>query len=159
LLQQSLLGYCDVVAGRVLDGVHHLVGLANNFVRALGVVGVSGKAEAGADVQVEPLVFQEEHLAHGFQQTLGHDERGLFAGLRQQDHKLIAAVAKGKVNQAQMRLDKVSNLRQQLRSHQMSVSVIHILEVVKINKNDAELVAEARRAVNLGLQRLIKMSR
>ena len=58
-----------------------------------------------------------------------------------------------------MRLDEVSNLRQQLRSHQMSVSVIHILEVVKINKDDAELVAEARRAVNLGLQRLIKMSR
>src|SRR5205823_11447685 len=98
-------------------------------------------------------------LAHGFQQALGHDERRVFAGLRQQDHKLIAAIAEGKVDQPQVRLDEVPDLRQQLRSYQVAVRVVHRLEVVQVNEDDAELMPESRRAVDFRFQRFVQMPR
>src|SRR5438477_5709854 len=52
LLQQPLLGHGDVVAGGVFHRVHHLIRLADDLVRALGVVGIRGQSERGADVQV-----------------------------------------------------------------------------------------------------------
>src|SRR6266404_9920899 len=55
LLQHALLGDGNVVAGGVLDRVHHLVGLADDLVSALGVFGVSSEAHGAADVQLQPF--------------------------------------------------------------------------------------------------------
>ena len=41
----------------------------------------------------------------------------------------------------------------------MPIRVIHVFEMVEIEEDHAELIAETRRAVDLGFQRLIKMTR
>ena len=41
----------------------------------------------------------------------------------------------------------------------MPMSVVHRLEVIQIDEQHAELIAKSRRAVNLGLKRLIKVPR
>ena len=41
----------------------------------------------------------------------------------------------------------------------MSLGVVDLLEVIEINKNHAEFVAESCRTVDLGFERLIKMAR
>ena len=41
----------------------------------------------------------------------------------------------------------------------MPVRVIDLLEMIEINEHNGKLISETSRAVNLGLQRLIKMPR
>src|ERR1035441_3208413 len=65
--------------------------------------------------------------------------RLIFTGLRQQHHELVAAVAERKVNQPQLRFDQVSDFGQQPATYQMSMRIVDLLEVVKVNKDDAEL--------------------
>src|SRR6185312_7362706 len=40
----------------------------------------------------------------------------------------------------------------------MAIRIVHIFEMVEIEEDYAELIAKARRAVNFGFQRLIKMA-
>ena len=76
-----------------------------------------------------------------------------------QDDELIAAIAKGIVNQPQVRLDHVSDFCQQLAAHQMAVGVIDVLEMIEIDEDHAEFVFEAGRAIDFRLQRLVQVPR
>src|SRR5262249_29831981 len=53
LFQQPLLCHRNIVAGGILHRVHHLVGLTDNLMRALGVLGIGCETKTGAYFQVE----------------------------------------------------------------------------------------------------------
>src|ERR1700741_3431226 len=59
LLQDPLLGHGNVVTRGVLDHVHHLVGLADDLVRALGVFGIRRQPHAAADIEVQSVFGQK----------------------------------------------------------------------------------------------------
>src|SRR5262249_12857 len=88
----------------------------------------------------------------------GYYKGGLLIGLRQKDDELIAAVAEGVIDQAELRFDFEADLLQQLASHQVSVRVIDVFKVIQIQEDHAELVTETRGAVDLRLQGLIQMA-
>ncbi len=90
-------------------------------------------------------------------QALGNHQRLVFAGLRKQHDKFVAAVAKGEINQTQLRLDQISNLGQQSASDQVSLGVVDLLEVIQVDEDHAEFIAEPSRAVDLGFERLVEM--
>src|SRR5207237_6745249 len=93
----------------------------------------------GADVQVQVFGLEELALAQRVEQALGDDHGRVFAGLGQQDHKLIAAVAEGVVNEAKVRLDEVSDFGQQLRADEVAVGIVDVLEMVEVDDDHAEL--------------------
>src|SRR5581483_4853671 len=92
-------------------------------------------------------------------QTAGHNQSLIFASLRQQHYEFVATVAECVIDQTQLGLNKVANFRQQLAADQMSVGVVDLLEVVKVDEHHRELISEASRAIHLGFERLIKMTR
>jgi len=143
LLQHSLLGDGDVVAGGVLDHVHHLVGLADDVVRRLGVMGIGGEANRRPNVQIQSFFFAEHADAQGIAQAFCHGQGLIFSGLRQEHNELITAIAEGVIDQAQLCLDQVADLRQQFAADQVTMGIVDLLEVIQIYKEDAELVAEA----------------
>ena len=80
-------------------------------------------------------------------------------GLGKQDDELIATVAEGVVDEAQVALDGAADFGEQAAADEVSVVVIDQLEVVEIEEDDAELVAEAERAVDLGFDAVIEVAR
>ena len=116
-------------------------------------------AHAGAHIQVQILFSTEHAVRKTSRNTACNHECGFFSSLRQQHDKFVATVAEGIVDQAQVRLDGVANLGEQLAADEMSVGIVHLLEVVEIEEEDAELVSETRRAVDLGFERLVEMTR
>src|SRR5205823_206121 len=58
-----------------------------------------------------------------------------------------------------MALDHVTDFGEELRADQVAVGIVDTLEVVEIDKDDAEFMSETRRAVNLGFERLVEMPR
>src|SRR5260370_7509858 len=109
---------------------------------ALGVIGVSGQSQAGGDIEVEVFSFKELALAQGIEQAPGHNQGRLFAGLGQKDHEFVAAIAEGVINEAEVRLDEVSDFGQQLGADQLAMRVIHALKVAQLTKDPPKLVAE-----------------
>ena len=78
------------------------------------------------------------------------DQQGRFLrSLRQENHELVASVPKRRVHQPQIVTKRLSHLPQQFAANQMSILIIDVLEVVEIQKQQAEFVTEALRAVNL----------
>ena len=133
----------DGVAGGVFDGVHHFVGLADEVVGAFGVLREGGDAEGGADVDVDAFAEVELSGAQQVAEAAGDDEGGLFIGLGEQDDEFIAAVAEGVVDEAEVVLDGGSDFGEQAAADEVSAAVIDQLEVVEVEEDDAELVAEA----------------
>src|SRR5215469_3677731 len=157
LLHHALLGNSDIVAAGVFHHIHHLVGLTDDFVRALRVFGIAGHAHAGSDIEWD--VFDiERGRTHHVAQTFGDDHCRVLVGLRQQDHELIAAITKGIVDQAQVGFDFEADLGKQLASDEVSVSVVHLLEVIEVNEQYAELISKAVGAIDLGFQRFVEVA-
>ena len=127
--------------------------------RRLRIMRKSRQSHAGAHAQVQILLAAEDPRPQRILQTFRHHHRLIFAGLRQQHHKLVATVAEGEINQPQLRFDQVPDFGQQPASHQMSMRVVDRLEVVEVDEDHAELVAEARRAVDLGFKGFVQMAR
>ena len=144
LFQHPLLRHGDIVSAGVFYHIHHLVGLANDFVGALGVFRIRGEPHAATDVQIQSILSKENRLAHHLLDTLRHYQGGVFICLRQENDELVAAIAEGIVNQAQLRFDLETDFLQQLASDQMSIRVIHVLEMIEIEEDHAEFIAEAR---------------
>ena len=65
----------------VNDTYGHLVGLADYFVRALGIFRIRGQSHTATDVEVQSIFSQENGLAHHLLDTFGHDQRGVFVCL------------------------------------------------------------------------------
>src|ERR1035441_4940831 len=63
-LHQPARGNADVVAGRVLHHIHHLVGLADDIVRRPGIVRKSRQSHTGAKVQVQAQLGAENARAY-----------------------------------------------------------------------------------------------
>src|SRR5947209_3431952 len=112
LLHHAALRNPNIVAGGVLHFIHHSISLADDVVRGLSIVRISGKPNRRADVQVESFLFAEAAGTHTVTQAAGHHFRGIFAGLRQQDHKFVSAVPERKINKPQLCFDQISNFRQ-----------------------------------------------
>lgn len=158
LLQHALLGYGDIVASGVLDHVHHLVGLTDDLVRALGVFRIRRHAHAGADVEIQLFFFEERGASQNVEQAQRYYHRGIFSRLGKQNYEFIAAVAEGVVDQAQVRFDLEADLVEQLAADQVAVSVVDLLKVIEVDKHHAELVVEAMRAIDLSFERLVQMA-
>src|SRR6266568_7309562 len=126
---------------------------------SFGIVGISSQANGSANVQIQIFFLAKAAYPQILQQAPRHHQRRLFPGLGQQDDKFISAIAEGIVDQPQLRLDQISDLRQQLASNQVSVRVVHLLEVVKIDEEDGEFIVETRRAIDFRFQRLVKVAR
>src|SRR3954464_649105 len=82
LLLHASLRDADIIAGAVLDHVHHFVGLADYVVRSFGVMRVGGEAHGGAHVQVQGFFFAKCAGAQTVAQTAGYDQSSVFASLR-----------------------------------------------------------------------------
>ena len=82
-----------------------------------------------------------------------------FIGLRKQDDELIAAVAEGVVDEAEVVLDGAADFGEQAAADEVAAVVIDQLEVVEIEEDDAELVAEAGGAVDLGFDAVVEVAR
>ena len=153
-----MLGDGDIVAGGVFDHVHHLVGLTNDFVCALGVFRIGCYAHTGATGQVQALLIEELGVPHHVSQAAGYYERRFLSRLGKQHDKLVAAISECVVDESQVRLDHESDLVQQFASDEMSVGIVDRLEVVEVDEDDAEFVVETMRAIDLGFERLIQMA-
>src|SRR5439155_26326727 len=94
-----------------------------------------------------------------FKNAAAGDRSLLFRGLRQQDYKLVTAVAKRKIDEAKVLLDDLANFAQQLAANQVAVGVVHLLEAIEVKEDHAEFIAEARRTIDLRIERLIQMPR
>ena len=106
-----------------------------------------------------PSERQPVRFADQLVQAPRHDERVFLGGLRQQDHKLVAAVAEREIDQAAGALHDLPDFRQQLGPDQVAVRVVDALEVVEVDEHQRKFVAVALRAVNLRLQNEIHVPR
>src|SRR5438876_4366737 len=107
------------------------------------VVRESCNTHGGAYVQVQSFFLAESARAERVAQPASYVPGGVFPSLRQQNHELVSAIAKSVNNHPKLRFDQIPDFRQQLASDQVPVRVIHLLEVVQINEQYRELVAEA----------------
>jgi len=81
-----------VVLAQFLGPVHGHVGIAQQGVRILAVVGEDGDADAGGDEQF--MAVDMERLGQGLQQFLGHgSDAVLVVHIVEQDGELVAAEA------------------------------------------------------------------
>src|SRR6185437_16866222 len=117
--------------------------------RALGVFWISGESHAAADLKIQPVFSKEDGLAHHLLNTFCHHKRRLLVGLRQQNDEFIAAVAESVVDQAQLRFDLKADFLQEFATHQVTVSVIDVLEMVQVKEDYAEFVTETGGAIDL----------
>ena len=136
LLHHTPLRYADIVPRTILHHVHHFVRLMDYVMRSLGVMRIGRQANRCAHVQVETFIFAEVTGTEAIAKPPGDHQGGIFWGLRQQDNEFIAAVAKSEINQPQLRLDQVSDFGQQLAADEVPVRIIHLLEMVEIDKDD-----------------------
>ena len=83
---------------------------------------------------------------------------GLPRRLRQQNGKLVAAIAERGVYQTQMLAQGSAHHSDQLAAHQVAVLVVHRLEVVKIKKQQGKLVAETCRTVDFLIEHVEEMA-
>src|SRR3989449_294279 len=157
--EQAKVGHSDPIASGILHHIHGLVGQVQQLRLGSGIGGIGGHADAGGNTDVkvlrlEPSAFPDQAM----QATRDHD--GAFLGsLRQQQHELVAAIAKGKVDQPAVRLDLLADLGEQLRAHQVPESVVDLLEMVEIDEDQREFVVVALGAVNLRFQDEIQVAR
>ena len=81
------------------------------------------------------------------------------AGLRQGDHELLAAVARRLVDPARLELEDAADRAQHLVALQVAVGVVDLLEVVDVEHDQRQLVAEALGARRLLLDQLAEAAR
>ena len=113
----------------------------------------------GADVEVDAFAEMELGGAQDVAQAAGDDVGGCLPVWGKQRDELIAAVAEGVVDEAEAVLDGAADFSEQAAADEVAVVVVDQLEAVEIEEEDAELVAEAGGAVDLGLDGVVEMAR
>ena len=88
------------------------------------IVRIRRQPDRRPHIQIQPFFAAKTAGPQRIAQPSRHHQRLIFSRLRQQHHKLVSAVTKRKINQPQLRLDQISNLRQQLAPNQMPVRVV-----------------------------------
>jgi len=59
--------------------------------------------------------------------------------LRQQQQKFVATIAKRKIDQPAVRLQRISDFPQQARTHQMACVSFTLFEVIEIDENQRKI--------------------
>ncbi len=80
-------------------------------------------------------------------------------GLHQHHRELVAAVAEGGVHRAELLAEQRPHLAQHRAAHQVSVGVVDVLEVVQVEEEERDRVAEAPGAGDLGVELLRRSAR
>src|ERR1041385_757389 len=142
-------GDADRVLRRRLHAVHGLVGLADEIVLRDRVRGVRGDAEARRDGNLDIGVEAERRADDGLAHAVGHGHGLLLVGLRQDDAELVAAEADDFVDAAHGCEDPLGDLLQRARAGEVAVEVVHGLQLVEVEEDDAEERAVAARALDL----------
>src|SRR5882757_3754357 len=104
----------------------------------LCVVREGSQSHAGPDVDPFPLIAREVSIAQRIPESFRDHHCRIFPSLWQQHNKFVSAVTKRKVNQSKLGLDQVPDLGEQAASHQMSLGIVDLFEVIEVNKDDAE---------------------
>ncbi len=86
----------NIVPRRVLHQIHHLVGLPDDVVRIARIVRIRSQPDRSAHIQIQAFVAAKAAGAQRIAQPFGHHQRLIFARLRQQHHKFVAAIAEAK---------------------------------------------------------------
>src|SRR6202008_1975556 len=90
----------DAVARAVLDRVHGFIGQVQQFDFGLGIRRIRSHSNARGEVNIQTFRVQPTRLADELVQPPRDDVRVFLGGLRQHDHKFVAAISKGKINSA-----------------------------------------------------------
>jgi len=90
--------------------------------------GVGCHAHTGRQLDVQALVHKPGALAKPVCASAAATFNALsFDVLRQQDHKFISAVTERKIDQPATLLQRISNFRQQPRTHQVPVRIVPLV--------------------------------
>ena len=84
--------------------------------------------------------------------------RAVEVRLREEHRELLAAVAGGKVDLADGRAEDVRERPQNVVAGLVTVTVVHLLEVVEVGQDQRQASTEALRAGDLGLERLLEVA-
>src|ERR1700691_1878654 len=150
-------GSGDAVARGVLNQVHGLIGQVEQLRFGAGISRIRGYAHAGRNVDVNAGFLQPDRLSNQFVQAACHAKCVFLGCLRQQHDKFVSAIAEREVDQTALVLHGCADLRKQPGANQMTVGVVDVLEVVKVDKDQRKLKGVAVRAINLSIQHEIQM--
>src|SRR3954451_12133819 len=141
--------HTDGILRRRLHPIHRGIGLADQRVLGNAMRRIGRDAEARGDRDLDAGIELERARAHRFLHAI-RDEHGLIGiGLRKDDAELVAAEAHHFVDAAHRAEDPLRLFLQRARSGQMAVEVVDHLQVVEVEKDDAEERAVAARALDL----------
>ena len=147
------VGGGHAVAVGVFYQVHGFIGQVQQAFLGARIDGIRSDAHAGRDVDVQPVFIEPDRSRESVLcRRRGHVEGIVFGSLRQQDHKFVAAIAKRKIDQPAVRLQRIANFREQPGADQMAVRVVDLLEVIEIDEHQREFVVVALRTVDFRLQ-------
>src|ERR1035438_9338947 len=120
--------------------------------------GGSGEANACAHAQLESVLHEELCFHQPAKKRAGLGEGSLRAGVRHQDYKLVASIAKAPVLLAGQLLQTAAGGGQQFATYQVTVRVIDQLELVQINKCQAQRLHQPAAALQLAAQNVVEMA-
>src|SRR4051812_19837196 len=116
----------DGVSGVLLGGIHRLVGQPQKRLPLGSVGGVDGNADAYR--RLDTLFLDEENSALDVLANALADLRGAFlAGILQDDHELVAAVAKHRINIANGVLNRLPDGHEKLAADLVAVAIVDAL--------------------------------
>ena len=130
------------VAALLFGREHGAVGLGEQAVYRVGIIGVHGHAHAEGGV--EHIAFNHDGLVAGGHQ-LGNGLAGAVGTgqLGEEHHELVAAPTGQRVARAQGVAQRVGQEQQQLVACLVAELVVHMLEVVQVHKAQRHLVPTA----------------
>ena len=126
----------EAVASFAFGAVHGRVGAAVQAFEVLAVVGEQGNANRRGDRQL--LIAQPVGLCKQFQQAARHVGCAVGRRVGQQGHEFIAAQPRHRVLLTQRGLDPLADLDQQLITRLVAKRVVHMLEMVQIDEQQAQ---------------------
>ncbi len=100
-----------------------------------GVSGVAGDADAGGHGDVQVRFFQPNRLPNQLVQAPSDTESVFLRRLREQNHEFVPSITERQVDETALVFDGLPDLSKELRSHQVPVRVVHILEMIEIDEN------------------------
>ena len=126
--------------------------------RGRGRVGEGGDAEARRDRDEAARMGRHRPGRERAPEAVGKLMGAVEIGLREEHRELLAAVACGEVDLADGRAEDVRERLQHVVAGLMAVAVVHLLEVVQVGQDQRQAAAEALRAGDLGLERLLEVA-
>src|SRR5712692_8649118 len=147
----------DAIAGGVLDEVHSLIGHAQDFLAGATIHGERRHTEAGSHLDIQPLLGKKDTGIEQVPDASDYRQRVFLRGLGQQNHELVAPVAEGIINHAQVTLHNVADHPKQFRANQVPMGIVHLFEVIEVKKDDGELVPVTGGTVDFGIQNEVEV--